>query len=199
MRPPGRTGAEAHRQLAPELGRPSWRPWTTPRETQKSLCSDREWDWKQSRPKGWLHREESAQKGKRNRPNLRSDRGHTSLDLAGVTPSRRLRTIWEKGTHSNLYIQRKLESKGQEDGNEPRGQTQGGRTTTGLQVNIPKIHSTAADEARRRQPTVKEQRQARQECSHQPQEVPTIRRMTYEYDNSTLKKDGHIGKEQSPM
>ena len=26
-------------------------------------------------PKGWLHREESAQKGKRNRTNLRSDRG----------------------------------------------------------------------------------------------------------------------------
>ena len=44
-----------------------------------------------------------------------------------------------------------------------------------------------------------EQRQARQESSHQPQEVLAIRRMTYEYDNLTLKKGGNIGKEQSPM
>ena len=39
---------------------------------------------------------------------------HTSLDPIGVTPSRRLRTTWEKRTHSNLHIQRKLESEGQE-------------------------------------------------------------------------------------
>ena len=60
---------------------------------------------------------------------------HTSLDPAGVTPSRRLRTIWEKRTHSNLHIQRKLESEGQERWQRTRGQTHGGRTTTGQQVN----------------------------------------------------------------
>ena len=130
---------------------------------------------------------------------FRSRMRSITVSTQRVTPSRRLRTIWEKRTHSNLYIQRKLESEGQEDGHEPRGQTHGGRTTTGQQVNIPKTHSAAADETRRRQPTVKEQRQARQECSHQPQEVPTIRRMTYEYDNSTPKKGGHIGKEQPLM
>ena len=75
IRPPGRTGTEATSNLTPKLGRPPWRSWTTPREIQKRLRSDREWDRKQCRPKGWFQREESAQKRKRNRPNLHSDRG----------------------------------------------------------------------------------------------------------------------------
>ena len=84
---------------------------------------------------------------------------------AGVTPSQRLRYGRREPTVT-CTSRGSWRAKDRKDGNEPCGQTHGGRTTTGQQVNIPKTHSTAADEARRRQPTVKEQRQARQERSH---------------------------------
>ena len=45
--------------------------------------------------------------------NLRSDRGQTSLDPAGVTPSQRLGTILEKRTHWNKENKSLTESKGQ--------------------------------------------------------------------------------------
>ena len=45
--------------------------------------------------------------------NLRSDRGQTSLDSAGVTPSRRLGTIVEKRTHWNKENKSLMEGEGQ--------------------------------------------------------------------------------------
>ena len=64
-------------------------------------------------PKGSDNTKKQPKRERENTLNLRSDRGHTSFDPAGVTPSRRLRTIWEKRTHSNLQNQSKLESEGQ--------------------------------------------------------------------------------------
>ena len=50
-------------------------------------------------------------------PNLRSDRGETSLDPAGVTPSRRLRTSPTRA---------RWRAKDRKEGNETRGQLKGG-------------------------------------------------------------------------
>ena len=45
--------------------------------------------------------------------NLRSDRGQTSLDTAGVTPSQRLVTLVEKRTHWNKENKSLMEGEGQ--------------------------------------------------------------------------------------
>ena len=45
--------------------------------------------------------------------NLRSDRGQTILDPAGVTPSRRLGTLVEKRTHWNKETKSLMEGEGQ--------------------------------------------------------------------------------------
>ena len=66
----------------------------------------------------------------------------------------------------------------------------------GQPASTPKAHSEAADEARRRQPTGKAQRQARQERGHQPPEVATNRTGTEVYHDPPPKLGGEIGKEQ---
>ena len=58
-------------------------------------------------------RRRNSPKGKGKHTNLRFDQGKTSLDPTGVTPSRRVWTIWEKRTHRNSQNQSKLESEGQ--------------------------------------------------------------------------------------
>ena len=82
----------------------------------------------------------------------------------------------------------------------PVAKQHSGCTTRGHEVNLPKAHSVAADETKRRQSTVKYQnyKQDKSAAASNKKFLQSDRR-TYEYDYSDPKKGVHIVKEQLPM